>query len=164
MPVSEQLRGALDDFTGALIISISNESEFGLCKTLAVQMADMEGLAVALQTNIPVHEPSFTLVGTAGDTERTLFIYCCPEQSQVRQRMIYSSAKQSLLQYLAERVPVAAQMKRLEVCGVDELTAEFLADELGAGATNNSTSNSNSSHGFIKKLAAPGGRRPGGRK
>lgn len=85
-----------------------------------VRPADLSGL-------ISSTDPRFTFFSmAAADGAKVVFIYTCPEQSKIKERMIYASSRARVVS-LAEQEVGLQIAKRLE--GSDP--AEFTADVLG---------------------------------
>lgn len=83
----------------------------------------------SLVSGIPGDKPSYTFYRYG--TEDIVFIYTCPLKSKVKERMIYASARLSVLK-LAESEGVTAT-KRLEQGDVGEITEERIVEEVGGG-------------------------------
>lgn len=79
-------------------------------------------------SGIPRNRPSYTFYKYP-DTEEVVFIYTCPMASKVKERMIYASARLSVLK-LAESEGLRVT-KRLEQGDAGEITEERLAQECG---------------------------------
>ena len=70
-----------------------------------------------------------TDAGGEGDGDQIVFLYTCPGSSKVKERMVYASARMSML--LAAKGEGVSVSKRLEQGDVGDITAERLAAEVG---------------------------------
>lgn len=95
-------------------------------ETVALVHAGCEA-AGALGALLDGAEPRFVLHRAAG-SDRTLFVYCCPDRSRPQLRMVYATAKPSVVDEAARHgLCVAGKM---EVRGGAEVTAAAVADAL----------------------------------
>lgn len=94
-------------------------------ETVALVRAGSEG-AGALGALLDAAEPRFLLHRAAGG--RTLFVYCCPDRSRPQLRMVYATAKPSVVDAAARHGLTVAG--RLEVRSGAELTAAAVAEAL----------------------------------
>ena len=95
-------------------------------ETVALVRAGTEG-AGALGPLLDGTEPRFLLHRAAG-SDRTLFVYCCPDRSRPQLRMVYATAKPSVVDE-AERHGLCVAGK-MEVRSGAEVTAAAVADAL----------------------------------
>ncbi|PVU91185.1 hypothetical protein BB561_004525 [Smittium simulii] len=72
-----------------------------------------------------------------------IFIYCCPDNASVKQKMVYSTVKGSLLNIVRAEVGLVEKL-RIEVASPDELTSALFLQKLGSLKIS-STANSNAS-------------------
>jgi twinfilin-like protein len=79
-----------------------------------------------LASRIPSDKPSYTFYHYPS-TSSVIFVYTCPPSSKVKERMVYSTSKRSVLEVArVEGVDVA---KKIEVGGPEEVTADMLREE-----------------------------------
>ncbi|KAG0321753.1 Toll-like receptor 9 [Podila horticola] len=116
--------------------------------------------------NIDGDAPRFTFFayehthsGTEHDT--LVFMYTCPSKSKIRERMLYSSCRSGVLQAAKDEAGLNVD-KKLETTDVEDLTEDFLLEELHpkSHAVNSPYSNSGAGAGRgFSKPARPGARR-----
>ncbi len=87
---------------------------------------------VAFLEAVPTDRPSYSFFHYPG-TEETIFLYTCPGASKVKERMVYASARASVLQ-LAKNEGVNVT-KRLEQGDAGEVSEQRLADEVGLSSS-----------------------------
>ena len=81
-----------------------------------------------LSSHIPSDKPAYIFYQYPS-TSTTIFIYTCPASSKIKERMLYSSCRRSVLELArAEGVEVA---KRLEADGPADITEARLMEEAG---------------------------------
>lgn len=126
MKVSSDAQQALGSLSseGALVqLGIELNGE-----TLELLGAQSDIQPAAFLSSVPHDRPSYSFFHYPG-TEEVIFLYTCPSGSKVKERMVYASARASVLQVAkTEGVNVT---KRLEAGDVDEITEARLADEVG---------------------------------
>lgn len=76
--------------------------------------------------HISSSDPRYTLYKY--DDTQTLFIYTCPSSSKIKERMLYASARATMLK-VAESQGSISITKKLEGSDPSEFTAQVLADE-----------------------------------
>ncbi|KAM0789154.1 hypothetical protein ACM66B_000005 [Microbotryomycetes sp. NB124-2] len=92
-----------------------------------------------LSLTVPTNVPSYTLYR---QTSGTVFIYCCPSTSPVKSRLLYSSSTSAAVaQAKALGVDI---VKKLETSDPDEITDEYIAQELGPALATSSADASRS--------------------
>ncbi|KAF9375246.1 Twinfilin-2 [Podila verticillata] len=116
--------------------------------------------------NIDGDAPRFTFFayehthsGTEHDT--LVFMYTCPSKSKIRERMLYSSCRAGVLQAAKDEAGLNVD-KKLETTDVEDLTEDYLLEELHpkSHAVNSPYSNSGAGAGRgFSKPARPGARR-----
>ncbi|KAG0027370.1 Twinfilin-2 [Podila clonocystis] len=116
--------------------------------------------------NIDGDAPRFTFFayehthsGTEHDT--LVFMYTCPSKSKIRERMLYSSCRAGVLEAAKEEAGLTVD-KKLETTDVEDLTEDYLLEELHpkSHAVNSPYSNSGAGAGRgFSKPARPGARR-----
>jgi len=73
---------------------------------------------------------TFKSISNLGEPKSTqVFIYCCPEKSPAKLRMIYSTAKTSTAAQVNDLGFTLAE-RRIEITDATELTEQFLKEEL----------------------------------
>lgn len=100
-----------------------------------------QGNVQASQVNerIPAERPSYTFFHFPG-TETVVFIYCCPGSSKVKERMMYASSRNGVIE-IAKGEGIAVS-KRLEAGAPDEISERRLQDEVGLNVAEETTSSS----------------------
>ncbi|KAF9303362.1 Toll-like receptor 9 [Mortierella antarctica] len=116
--------------------------------------------------NIDGDAPRFTFFayehthsGTEHDT--LVFMYTCPSKSKIRERMLYSSCRAGVLEAAKVEADLTVD-KKLETTDVEDLTEDYLLEELypKSHAVNSPYSNSGAGAGRgFSKPARPGARR-----
>ncbi|KAI8069934.1 hypothetical protein BC940DRAFT_296514 [Gongronella butleri] len=142
-----------------------------------------------LKTTIPANDPRYTFYvfkhqHQGQEKEAIVFVYTCPASSKIRDRMIHSASKRSVLSGAALEAEIDVQ-KKYETSDPSEVTAEYLLEDLyrtphvpTSSATTPPTSSSSASsspsgslvgdriqmlggtQGGFKRPVAPGRRRP----
>lgn len=143
MKITDDARQALSslDAEGTLIrlgIEVSTE-------TLELLETEPGAQPATFVTDVPGARPSYSFYRYPG-TEETVFLYTCPGGSKVKERMIYASARASVL-YAAKNEGVNVT-KRLEQGDAGEVTEQRLADEVGLGSA--ASTSTTSRQGFAK--------------
>jgi len=92
-----------------------------------------------LPSHITTTEPRFyvyayTKVGGTG-AKSNLFIYCCPENSNAKLRMVYSTAKPNLAKSITQ-FGISLAQKKIEIREGSELTEATLREESGSRISN----------------------------
>ncbi|KAF9412126.1 Twinfilin-2 [Podila epigama] len=129
-------------------------------------VAESKITANQVHKNIDLDAPRFTFFayehthsGTEHDT--LVFLYTCPSKSKIKERMLYSSCRAGVLQAAKEEAGLNVD-KKLETTDVEDLTQEYLLEEIHpkSHAINSpfSSSGAGGSRGFSKP-ARPGARR-----
>ncbi|KAI9030979.1 hypothetical protein CLU79DRAFT_802471 [Phycomyces nitens] len=137
-----------------------------------------------LKDQIPSNAPRFTFYvfehEHAGETkEAIVFVYTCPPSSKIREKMLYSSSKSSVVTGTSETALKIA--KKYETSDPSDVTSEYLLEDLytagssspgdsgqagqagaGIGIVADRIQMLGSSQGGFKRPSAPGRRRPGG--
>jgi len=88
-------------------------------------------------------------------------MYTCPSKSKIRERMLYSSCRAGVLQAAKDEAELNVD-KKLETTDVEDLTEDYLLEELHpkSHAVNSPYSNSGAGAGRgFSKPARPGARR-----
>lgn len=86
--------------------------------------------------SIPTDRPSYTFYAHPGTSE-VVFLYTCPGGSKVKERMLYASARSSVL-HVAQEQGVNVT-KRLEQGDVGEISEQRLSEEVGIGGAKEET-------------------------
>jgi len=75
---------------------------------------------------IDAKNPRFYLASRKGTPvgDRTYLVFCCPETSQIRLRMVYATCKASILEQEGLQFN-----KLLEIRSPDELDSQFVSEE-----------------------------------
>ncbi|EAU88317.2 hypothetical protein CC1G_05083 [Coprinopsis cinerea okayama7 len=125
---------ARDEGSGIVILSIDTQSE-----TLKLHSEDSISVA-GLPSALPASEPCFAFFAwVPPDSRRQIvFLYSCPSNSAIKNRMIYSSASTSTYQasktILSSSSPtVTLASRKIETSDPKELDEAFLIAELGLG-------------------------------
>lgn len=132
-----------------------------------------------LKNTITENAPRFTFyIYENGSKESLVFIYTCPSDSKIRERMLYSSSKANVIN-AAESEASVKVIKKFETSDLSDLTSAYFAEELDNPVSQQSDSNGGSGastptgsivgdriqmlggtqQGF-KRPVAPGRRRP----
>ncbi len=146
MKVGDKVKSALQDLGrgGAgmlLILGIDVQSE-------TLQLLESEEVRPEeVSRRIPGDRPSYSFYRHAQATaeDPVLFIYVCPGSSKVKERMLYASSRNGVLEIAKSEGVVVG--KRLEAGDPEEVGVERLAEEVGAKAVNN---DGQSKQGFSK--------------
>jgi hypothetical protein len=89
----------------------------------------------------------------------TVFIYSCPPSSKIKQKMVYSSSKAALLNYIEKDINMSLARK-YEVDGPAEITDDLIEPDLAEASAKASGSSSAASTGptklAFKRPVAPG--------
>ncbi|RMZ80928.1 hypothetical protein DV737_g2722, partial [Chaetothyriales sp. CBS 132003] len=97
-----------------------------------------------VQAKVPTDRPTYNVYRYTGSDAGVLFIYVCPGVSKVKERMMYASSRNGVIETAkAEGVAVA---KRLEL-DADDITADRLAEEAGVVASSNNKTGSAGARG-----------------
>ncbi|KAG1050938.1 hypothetical protein G6F55_007713 [Rhizopus delemar] len=161
------------------LLELKKEKQERTCNFVSLHL-DSEKVDVDNLSHVPIKElqkaisansPRFTFyIFDDGSKESLVFIYTCPSTSKIRERMLYSSSKSSVIS-AAETDASIQVVKKFETSDLEDLTEDYFSEELNA--VSSSTSNSSGSvvgdrinmlggtkQGF-KRPVAPGRRRPG---
>ncbi|ORX46574.1 actin depolymerizing protein [Hesseltinella vesiculosa] len=132
MPMTDEAKDALKALMQAdrphnYVSLFMNKEQIDLDQAKQVAVND-------LKTAIPANDPRFTFYvfehqKHGENKEALVFVYTCPSTSKIRDRMIYSSSKRSVLSVaaLACNVEVA---KKYETSDPSEVTADYLLEDL----------------------------------
>ncbi|KAJ3163775.1 Twinfilin-1 [Geranomyces variabilis] len=124
-PLTEDAKAALEQLKDgsykAVVLSIDLEKE-----TVGLGATGNNGFS-DLPTIVNPTVPSFVFFKL--DAKLLVFAYVCPPSSKVKERMIYSSFRNTLIQSVEKQmaIPIA---KKLEVDNIDELDESELQSEL----------------------------------
>ena len=146
MKVGDEVKSALQDLgkggEGVLVmLGIDVRSEtLQLIKSEEVRPEDVGG-------RMPSDRPSYSFYRhpQAAAEDPVLFIYVCPGSSKVKERMLYASSRNGVLEIAKGEGVVVG--KRIEAGDPDEVGVERLAEEVGTKAADNA---GQSKHGFSK--------------
>nr|BCA90177.1 cofilin [Ogataea thermomethanolica (nom. inval.)] len=105
-----KIKGLGQGETVTIVIGAGEQFQMGPC-------AHVSGLS-AVSASIPTESPTYTVANLDG----YYFIYCCPSGSKVRDRMVYASSKQGLLNEL--KSGGIEFIKVVEVGDPDEIVAD----------------------------------------
>lgn len=140
MPISKEATAALEDFKLAkssyVQLSIDSKTETILLeRSVASSEFDLVKKSIASLTprdHARYHLVSFSHQHNKKQTKATLFIYSIPSSGcSVKERMLYSSVKNSLLQMIQDEAKFGILVdRRIETDDSAELTASFLYEEL----------------------------------
>lgn len=140
MPIADEAINALYDFkqgkSAYVQFSIDPKSETILLeKNESTQNFDLAKKSISSLTpkdHARYHLVSYNHQHNKKPTKATLFIYSIPSSGcPVKERMLYSSVKNSLLQVIQEESKVGIQVdRRIETDDPSELTEKYLYDEL----------------------------------
>ncbi|KAK4051460.1 Twinfilin-1 [Microbotryomycetes sp. JL201] len=120
---SEQARTLVERMTG----SEANIAQFQIENEEIVPVSNQPS-----SLSVPAASPSFTLFRHSGGG--IVFIYCCPPTSPVKSRLLYSSSTSAAV---AQAKAFGADVvKKLETSDPDEVTDEYVAQELSSLSTN----------------------------
>lgn len=140
MPIDDKAIGALYDFkqgkSSYVQLSIDPKSETILLeKNLPSSNFDLAKQSIASLTpkdHARYHLVSYNHEHNKKQSKATLFIYSIPSSGcPVKERMLYSSVKNSLLQVIKEESKIGIVVdKRIETDDPSEMTEKFLLEEL----------------------------------
>lgn len=149
MPIDDKAIGALYDFkqgkSAYVQLSIDPKSETILLeRNEPASSFDLSKQSIASLTpkdHARYHLVSFSHQHNKKQTKATLFIYSIPSSGcPVKERMLYSSVKNSLLQVIQEQSKIGIVVdRRIETDDPSDLTENFLHDELYPSETAPST-------------------------
>uniref|UniRef100_A0A7S0L591 ADF-H domain-containing protein n=1 Tax=Coccolithus braarudii TaxID=221442 RepID=A0A7S0L591_9EUKA len=123
---AEQTGAFRDGSRSLLVLTITGE-------TITLHQSASEAAPAELRAQLPPDAPSYCIFRWSHEHEGeaqdpVLFIYCCPEHSKVRAKMLHASTKGGVITYLETTgVQVA---KSLEVSDLDDLTESLITDEM----------------------------------
>lgn len=135
-----------------------------------------------LKNTISKNAPRFTfyIYQSNGANESLVFIYTCPSNSKIRERMLYSSSKANVINAAENEVSLKV-VKKFETSDLSDLTSDYFAEELDNQTSRSQQSDSNGgsgastptgsivgdrihmlggTQGGFKRPVAPGRRRP----
>ncbi|KAL0073122.1 hypothetical protein J3Q64DRAFT_1735335 [Phycomyces blakesleeanus] len=135
-----------------------------------------------LKDQIPSNAPRFTFYAFehehAGETkEAIVFVYTCPPSSKIREKMLYSSSKSSVITGTDSETALKIA-KKYETSDPSDVTSEYFLEDLYTPLASSSSGDSTqsgagigivadriqmlgSTQGGFKRPSAPGRRRPG---
>lgn len=130
-----------------------------------------------LNKTISENAPRFTFyVYDNGSKESLVFIYTCPSNSKIRERMLYSSSKANVIAGAESEVSLQV-VKKFETSDLSDLTKAYFDEELETPQQHHANSNPSTPTGGslvgdriqmlggtkqgFKRPVAPGRRRPG---
>ena len=136
MKVGDEVKSALQDLArggeGVLVmLGIDVQSEtLQLLKSEEVRPEEVSG-------RIPGDRPSYSFYRhpQAAAEDPVLFIYVCPGSSKVKERMLYASSRNGVLEIAKGEGVVVG--KRIEAGDPEEVGVERLAEEVGTKAVDN---------------------------
>ena len=125
IPLSAAARSALGGAGGAgsLVELAIDESATSVELVRQTAVADIN----AARQHLTATEPRFYLLRVPG---KSVFVYCCPDASSPKYRMVYSTAKPSIKSQI--EAATGGALKTIEIRGADELTAEALSSSHAA--------------------------------
>lgn len=149
MPISDEAIGALYDFkqgkSSYVQLSIEPKTETILLEknepSSGFDLAKKSILSLTPKDRARYHLVSYNHQHNKKQTKATLFIYSIPSSGcPVKERMLYSSVKNYLLQVIQEESKIGIVVdRRIETDDPSELTEKFLYDELYPAETTLST-------------------------
>jgi hypothetical protein len=95
-------------------------------ESLQLNFSDPNVTPSDLASRIPSDKPSYTFYYYPS-TSSVIFVYTCPPSSKVKEYMVYSTSKRSVLE--VARVGGVDVAKKIEVGGSEEVTADMLREE-----------------------------------
>ncbi|ORX53293.1 actin depolymerizing protein [Piromyces finnis] len=115
-----------------------------------------------IRSELPSESPCFIFMKFAhefksANVTSTIFIYSCPEKSKVKERMIYSSARNTVVNYVENDYKIKLD-KKIEISNESDLDEQSIIEDLHAAESRNA-SPSNSPLVIHKRPAPPGRRR-----
>lgn len=131
-PVAKAAQDALAAFAAGSVQLVQLALGAGGAETIELHSQSASTPIAALAGQLPPKEPRFVLYRFdhehEGKTSANLFIYSCPGESPVKQKMVYTTVKGSVTaQCEASGVTL---VKKLEVHDVNEVSEARLLDEL----------------------------------
>jgi len=130
LPMNDQAKEYLNQFKSGGVnfvqLSIEKEQVIGVSsKTISVNDIPKE---------VHITEPRFYVYNFQKMGASTaVFIYCCPEKSPPKLRMVYSTAKPGVVDQIF-KLGISLAPKKIEVTSGSELTEEFLRSETNSTA------------------------------
>jgi len=124
-PLTPELEKALEDFKSGAVdwieVEVTKDEKIGVVKHALIQ-----NNAASVQSRVDAQQPRFYLASRRGTSvgDRTYLVFCCPETSQIRLRMVYATCKASILEYGGLQFN-----KLLEIRSPDELDDLFVSEE-----------------------------------
>lgn len=149
MPIDDKAIGAIYDFkqgkSAYVQLSIDPKTETILLEknepANSFDLAKQSIRSLTPRDHARYHLVSYNHQHNKKQTKATLFIYSIPSSGcPVKERMLYSSVKNSLLQVIQEQSKIGIVVdRRIETDDLSELTEKFLYDELYPVETTPST-------------------------
>lgn len=96
---------------------------------------------------IPSDRPTYSFYHYPG-TETIIFMYTCPGTSKVKERMVYASSRNGVIEVAKGEGVVVS--KRLEAGDPEDITEQRLRDEAGVSSTGGDTAAASSRQGFAR--------------
>eukprot|EP01137_Pigoraptor_chileana_P030384 Opistho-2@16873 len=128
IPLSDSARGALERFKANEINWVSLEINAAGTSIEPIEAKSIDSSDVA--SLVKKDAPRFYIYsfGQGEIGRKTVFIYCCPGKSPPKLRMVYSTAKQHVIDAVAAfGVSIT---KKIESADADEVTGKFISDEV----------------------------------
>ncbi|KKK13507.1 hypothetical protein ARAM_003524 [Aspergillus rambellii] len=124
MKVDEDMKGALEQLQQGALVQMAIDIP---TETLKLAAAESAVAAESVQTHISSSSPRYTFYHYP-DSDAVIFIYTCPSDSSIKERMLYASSRNHALQ-VAEQQGLKIS-KKIEASSPDEITGERLHEEV----------------------------------
>jgi len=129
IPLADNVQSAVSKFKGGEInfIEMMVSSQDGK-ETISASNSKMVPPS-QLSKEIISSEPRFYLYSYGVPVPKNVYIYCCPEKSPPKLRMVYSTAKPAVADQLS-KLGVTLAQKKIEISTPEDMTEEYLRGEL----------------------------------
>lgn len=137
---------SIEDFEKLIVFNIDLSKELVILKSIKSKISINQLISTLESLNNTPKTPQYSIYNYS-KSGKLAFIYSCPSGSPVKDRMIYASFKNSLINYLKEIFNKSGLIidKNLEVGDLDELElSELTSTEQGNGGGDNDSESINS--------------------
>jgi len=129
LPFSEECQEAFEQLKrgdiNTMTMRIENETVV-LVKACTEPTSALPEQIDEVEPRFLLHTTKSTMAAAGAETDRTLFVYCCPDKSQPKLRMVYSTSKPSIVDE-AENHGITVNGK-MEIRSGSELTTSAVAE------------------------------------
>jgi len=129
IPFSEDARASIAKFKSGQVNFVILKIDSDKKEVVDIVESKQVSSVAEVAKNFSTTEPRFYLYAFGTPTVN-VFLYCCPEKSPVKMRLVYSTAKPKAAEEIEKNMGVVLAPKKIEMRDPEDLTDAFLRDEL----------------------------------